>query len=282
MTLHACIVGIDGSGKTSTSQRLAEALAARHGLVAASAGERFAVATPASPTLAVPGDLPMSAALAAKAKRAAKRLVNVPLLYPPFKLAQMLLQDSAAWRLGRAAHADVVVSDGNLLLSAAGRAGNYRRAASRGRAASRPSPEPGDLAALFACLAEGEPLPPASRAKLPPVGLLRAPFALLRRLGLRPAWLPDVVVFLDLAPEAALARIAARGAPVDAHENVEDLAQARSGYLRALEAFRACRGGGSVLVLETEGMTLEAAAVRASAWIAASRSRAGADPAARA
>ena len=61
------------------------------------------------------------------------------------------------------------------------------------------------------------------------------------RLGLQAAWLPDILVFLDLSPEISLTRIASRG-KVDRHENLADLTQAREMYLKSSK-----RSGGTAL-----------------------------------
>jgi hypothetical protein len=61
-------------------------------------------------------------------KKAAKRVVDNRRLYPAFKISQMVAQDVAAGALGRRYRAHVVISDGNALLSATGRAANYLRA----------------------------------------------------------------------------------------------------------------------------------------------------------
>src|SRR5262249_56879402 len=75
---------------------------------------------------------------------------------------------------------------------------------------------------------------------------------LLRSLG---AWLPDVVVLLDLAPQAAFERITARGRAVDRHENEADLAQARAMYLALVEPFRATVHPGAAHVVDVEDRT---------------------------
>ena len=242
MTLRVCVLGIDGSGKSTITAALPSILAAERGLVAGAAGEAFYVVGPEEDHLAPkfhPNGLPVSARLSTYLKRAAKRLVDNRSLYPPFKIAQMVLQDVAAAGLGKRYQAHVLVSDGNALLSATGRAANYLRAASDGGTrAHGVRPDAEDLEAVFSYILDGRPVPPKSRRVLP----RRLPEArLIYRLstvfGLRAVWLPDVVVFLDLPPEVAVERIAARGQKADRHENPADLAQAREMYLKCIEAF---------------------------------------------
>jgi broad-specificity NMP kinase/SAM-dependent methyltransferase len=238
VTLHVCVLGIDGSGKSTISAALPAILAAEMGLVAGAAGETFCVSGPDEDHLAPkfhPDGLPVSARLSARFKGAAKRLVDNRKLYPAFKIAQMVTQDVTAAALGRRYRAHAVISDGNALLSATGRAANYLRAASDG--SHKPSPSAEDLRAVFSYILDGRPIPPETQRRLPALRRARAIYRLAGRLGLRAVWLPDVVIFLDLSPEISITRIASRGKKVDRHENLADLAQAREMYLKSLEAF---------------------------------------------
>src|SRR5919107_828875 len=238
MTLHVCILGIDGSGKSTISAALPAILAAELGLVAGAAGEAFHVSDPDEDHLAPkfhPDGLPVSARLTTRFKRMAKRLVDSRSLYPGFKIAQMVTQDIAAAALARRYRARVIVSDGNALLSATGRAANYLRAASDG--GHEPAPSAEDLRAVFSYIIEGTPIPLETQRRLPRLQRARAIYKLAERLGLRAVCLPDVFIFLDLPPEISIARIASGGEKVDRHENLADLAQAREMYLKSLEAF---------------------------------------------
>ena len=186
MTLHICVLGIDGSGKSTISTTLPAILAAEMGLVAGAAGETFRVCGPDEDHLAPkfhPDGLPVSARLSRRFKRAAKRLVDNRRLYPAFKIAQMVTQDVAAATLGRRYHAHVVISDGNALLSATGRAANYLRAASDG--SHKPAPSAEDLSAVFSYIIDGRSIPPESKRRLPPLQRARAIYRLSGRLGLR-------------------------------------------------------------------------------------------------
>src|SRR5215211_4540358 len=147
----------------------------------------------------------------------------------------MVTQDIAAAALARRYRARVIVSDGNALLSATGRAANYLRAASDG--AHKPAPSAEDLRAVFSYIIEGTPIPPETRRRLPRLQRARAIYKLAGYLGLSAVWLPDIVIFLALPPEMSIARIESRGKKVDRHENLADLAQAREMYLKSLEAF---------------------------------------------
>jgi adenylate kinase family enzyme len=257
MTLYVSVLGIDGSGKSTVAATLPAVLAAECGVVAAGAGDEFRLAAPEEDRLAPrfhPRGLPLSARLARRLKRKAKELVDQPKRYPFYKLAQMLLQDAAARKLGARRGADVVVSDGNTLLSATGRAANYRRPASEGRHETTTAPTADDLAAVFRYVLDDEPLPAASRERLPSLDKARSIKRVLNLFRLDAVWLPDVVVFLDLSPERAVARIASRGARVDRHENLEDLRQARGMYGKTLEAFERYSKDAMVVRIEVDDL----------------------------
>src|SRR3712207_6612111 len=165
----------------------------------------------------------------------------------------MVLQDVAAASLGRRYRAHVVISDGNALLSATGRAANYLRAASDG--SHKPSPSAQDLGAVFSYILDGEPIPPESQRRLPPLQRARAIYKLAGRLGLHAVWLPDIVVFRDLSPEISITRIPSRGKKVDRHENLADLAQAREMYLKSVEAFERYRSPEAARRIVLDGLT---------------------------
>ena len=256
MTLHVCVLGIDGSGKSTISAAMPAILAAEMDLLAGAAGESFRVCGPDEDHLAPefhPDGLPLSARLSTRFKRTAKRLADNRRLYPAVKVAQMLTQDVAAAALGRRYRAHVIVSEGNALLTATGRAANYLRAASDG--SHKPSPDARDLEAVFSYILDGRPTSPESRRRLPPLRRARAVYTLAGRLGLRAAWLPDVVVFLDLSPEISITRIASRGRKVDRHENLADLTQAREMYLKSLEALRRYRSPEAAHLIPLDGLT---------------------------
>jgi SAM-dependent methyltransferase len=241
MTLQVSVLGIDGSGKSSLVASLSAILAGELNVVAGSAGETFWVMGADEDHLAPkfhPYGFPLSARLAKRFKKLAKRFVNSRRIYPIFKLGQMLLQDAAARNLARRYGAEVMVSDGNVLLSAFGRAANYRRPASDGASSDAvPAPDVEDLAAVLAYLLEGKPLPVESLPKLPRLDMAMWIDRLCRWLGLGGVSMPDAVIFLDVSPRVAMERIAHRHAWVDRHENESDLAQARAMYLKTLEAY---------------------------------------------
>jgi len=260
MSLHVCILGIDGSGKSSVVAALPVILAAETGCVVGSAGDAFRVVAPEEDHLApcfYPDGLPLRARLTLKLRRAAKTLVDHPKLYAVFKLAQMLSQDGAAKALVQRYDTRLFVSDGNAFLSTTGRASNYLRAASSGKESTAASPEARDLQAVFSYILDNKPVPADSAQRLPSsLGKGKFVYKLNRLLRLNAAWLPNVVIFLDLSPELALKRIRSRGKKIDRHENLADLTQARDMYLKTVRAFQGYRSPDSAHVIRVDDLTL--------------------------
>ena len=259
MTLHVCILGIDGSGKSTVVAALPGIVAAETGCVVGSAGDSFRIVAPEEDHLAsgfYPDGLPLRARLALKLRGAAKTLVDHPKLYGFFKLAQMLSQDSTAQVLSRRYDTTLFVSDGNAFLSTSGRASNYLRAASADHQSNAAAPEPKDLEAVFSYILDNKPVPSDSSDRLPALGKGKLIYKLNRRLRLNAVWLPDVVIFFDLSPELALQRIRARGKKIDRHENLADLTQAREMYLKTVEAFQAYRAPNAAHVIPVDELSL--------------------------
>jgi hypothetical protein len=250
MTLQVAIIGIDGSGKSTVAAALATVLAGEHGLVAGSAvADEFWVRAPQLDLLG-PRFHPQGYAIAGRLntffRGLTRRLVDNRALYPAAKVLQMLLQDNAAVKLSARYGVDVMISDGNLFLSGAGRAFNYRGPAD--------APSVDDVDNAFRHLLEGRPLPNESGRHLPDLKAARALAIIARMTHLQGIWVPDQALFLDLAPDAAMSRVRARGAKVDRHENPADLTSARDGYLRVLEVVKRSRGEESAHVIDVESM----------------------------
>jgi len=93
MSLHVCVLGIDGSGKTTLATSLPTVLAAEMRVCAGWAGETFTICGTDEDYLAPrfhPEVFPLSARLAECFKRLAKRAVGHRTLYPALKLAHLL------------------------------------------------------------------------------------------------------------------------------------------------------------------------------------------------
>src|SRR5215204_2358141 len=259
MTLQVCILGIDGSGKSTVVAALPGLLAAESGFAAGSAGDAFRLVAPDEDHLAAqfyPDGLPLAARLSLRLRLLAKRCVDQPALYAAVKIAQLLSQDSAARALVQRYAPGVFVSDGNAFLSTTGRAANYLRAASATDHGNASEPEAEDLRAVFSYILDDVPLPEQSIQKLPSLRKGKLIYKLNNLLRLRSVWLPDVVIFLDLSPELALARIKSRGKKIDHHENLADLTQARDMYLKTLKAFQAYRSENAAHCVRIDDLTL--------------------------
>jgi hypothetical protein len=251
MTTQVAIIGIDGSGKSTVAAALATVLAGGRGLVAGSAvSDEFWVRAPELDLLG-PGFHPQGYAIAGRLntffRGLTRALVDNRALYPAAKVIQMLLQDNAAVKLSARYGVDVMISDGNLFLSGAGRAFNYR-----GPASDPPSVD--DVDQAFRHLLKGSPLSKESARHLPDLKAAGAVAITARISHLQGIWIPDQAIFLDLAPEAAVARVRTRGKKVDRHENAADLATARDGYLRVLEVVKRNNGADSVHVIGVGSM----------------------------
>ena len=253
MTLQVAVIGIDGSGKSTVARALPMALSAELGVVAGAAGDEFWVFGPEQDHLApgfAPRGLPVAARLSRACRRLAKRFANSGSVYPYLKLAHLMFQDDAAASIRRRYGCDVVVSDCNLVLSAMGRAGNYRRGATHnGLPRERSTPE--DLQAVFSFLLDGTPLTEDRARRLPSLKAAGLVASLARFFGFDGVWLPDVVLFLDVDPAVALERVRGRGAALDAHENLAAMTRARETYLKALKALESYTGRSCTRVIDT-------------------------------
>ena len=245
MTLHVAIIGIDGSGKSTVTPALASLAAAELSVTAAAVGDDVWCKTPAE-DLRVPGFAPdgdmLPLRLSRLLRRVAKSAAAHRRLYPPLKLLHLAAQ---AWTVRQVAdryRPDVIFCEGNLLLSAAARAINYVDAQSApsfagGAAAASTNPFP-YLEVLYAYVMEGKLLSPHVTRAIPGLKMLRRLRWLDARLKLGLMRLPDAIVYLDIAPEAALARLMASGQKLDRHENIRDLTQARVMYRHVVSFFR--------------------------------------------
>jgi hypothetical protein len=251
VTLQVAVIGIDGSGKSTLAASLAVVLAGEYGLFAGSAAaDEFWVRAPDT-DLCGPSFHPQGYAIAARLERISRKfsrlVVDNRSLYPAAKVFQMLLQDNAAAKLSRRYGVEVMVSDGNLLLSGAGRAFNYR-----GPVNDPPSAD--DVDHAFQHLLNGTRLGPETRRHLPDLKTADALAVVARLTRLQGIWIPDRALFLDLTPDAAVARVRGRGAKVDRHENPTDLSTAREGYMRVLEVMRKHKGETAAHVIAVENL----------------------------
>jgi hypothetical protein len=111
------------------------------------------------------------------------------------------------------------------------------------------------------------PLAAVIARSTPGLALMRGLRRLDRWLRLGLTELPDAVIFLDVAPETALARLIAKGAPLDQHENIHDLATARTMYQGVAELFRRRCGDARVAVIDVTALSLGEVIRRAVAFV---------------
>jgi broad-specificity NMP kinase len=246
MSFHICVLGIDGSGKSTITASLPAALATELNVIAAGAGDTFRVVNGEKDYLTSKfhsKGFPLAARLSPYFKGKAKKFVDNRKIYPVFKLSQLFFQDVAAQKLVKKYSPDLMVSDGNLLLSTLGRAANYLQPASESEKGSdsRQTVGPYDLKAVLEYIIDKKPLPEKTRNILSDFKKTGIIIKLLRLTVVNKLLLPDMVIFMDIEPERALDRIKNRGKKIDLHENIHDLTQARNMYLKTIEAFNTYR-----------------------------------------
>jgi thymidylate kinase len=252
MGIHVCLLGTDGSGKSTISATLSALLAAELRVPVGCAGEEFRMTTISEDHLGPnfqPENLPFLFSLSRYFKRKAKKHVENRILYQIFKVAHMLFQDASARKLMEIYDPAIVISDGNAILSACGREVNYRK--KQGGV----STDVHDLMEMFGDVLDDVSFPPHKLAKMPKVAMIKKLRAFSHGLGIQGFWLPDVVFFLDVSPSSAMERIKARGKKIDRHENEHDIMNARQMYLKTLQAFLLYRPEAVVEIIKTDGKT---------------------------
>jgi len=211
------VLGIDGSGKSTLARQLALALSAGGSSTLVGDELQLFAGGEARPLQPLPAER-LRQRLSHRAK-SARSLGG----YKLPKLAELLLREELARESRRWYDPDWVLQDGSPLMNLAGWLALYRE---------------GDLDADFAAAAllqlagHGDA---AARRRFPELRRLRAlvPFRLE---------LPAAAVFIALPPEAAVARIAARGEARQVHETVEKLALLQRSYTAVCDAAEAWLG----------------------------------------
>jgi 1-acyl-sn-glycerol-3-phosphate acyltransferase len=212
------VLGIDGSGKSTLSRRLAVALSEKGRVCRVSDRLEFYERGVCHTIHALPSER-VRQALGRYAK-AAKSLKH----YKIPKLAELLLRDHLLGEMRRWHRPRVAVTDGSPLINLTAWARLYREELF----------DPGVSAAAMRILTGRD-------AELGETGaeLLRLPeLAALKRLRLARLSLPDAVVMLDVDPAVSVRRIHDRGERIQAHETEEKLAKLREAYLMVCETVR--------------------------------------------
>ena len=263
MDFTVSIIGIDGSGKSTLTPLLAKLITAECNLTTLAVGDDYWGNAPEE-DLFRPGFMPHgivpTARLTRLLQRAAKTFNGQRRLYPLLKIGHMLLQERTARILARIYQPHLTLSDGHLLLSAAGRVINYLD-----NQLLSPQQTMPDLEALYSYITTGKSLPAWTIAAIPGLKLLRWLYLLNRQVKGHLFDLPDALIFLDIDPDMALARLRFTGQPLDPHENYADMVQARRMYQRTVRFFCQQRGTEAAAVINTSQHTVEqtlAAALR--------------------
>jgi thymidylate kinase len=264
MRLYISIIGIDGSGKSTVIPPLTNLITAELGLTTIAVGDDCWGKTPQEdlfrPGFTPDGEL-FSTRLGRLFRRAAKANTAHRRLYPLLKLAQLALQERTVRGLGANYQPDIILSDGNLLLSAAGRAINYVDAKAISVARVIPRNSLPYIEALYNYVFMNRFLPQKVVQAIPGLKVMRWLRWFDQQFKLDLLRLPDAVIFLDVAPATALARLRAGGETLDHHENLRDLAQAQAMYRGVVEFFRRRQGDKNVAVIDVTtrsiGQTLE-------------------------
>lgn len=248
MTLHICILGIDGSGKSTIAAALPAFLAANGAVIAGSATGSFRVVAANEDLLAPdfrPAGLPIAGRLAICFRSFASRLADHALFGPLSRALQLLSRDNAARTLAQRYSTTVFVTDDNACLSMLRAAGTEVRTS-----------DTEDIRALFSYIFDDVPVPKESRSRLPKRIRKKLIFKLTNFLGLRALWLPDVLIFLDLSPAVALTRLKSQGQTGDRQETLADLSRERTTHLRTVEAFDQYRLGRATHFLHVDDLSI--------------------------
>jgi len=209
------VLGIDGSGKSTLSRRLAteHSGAARSCLIGDSL-ELFAGGEPLAAQPLLKEKLRRwVGALAKDAKSLAR--YKVP------KLTDLLLRDAMLGEARRWYGPDLVVMDGSPLLNMTAWSVLYRPELMSAEFCAR----------AMAILAGKGPAKDPLYGEFPELKVMR-------RLGLTHLALPDAVVFLDLPPAVSMERIRNRGEKMQVHETEQKLGRLRDAYLLVVEVAR--------------------------------------------
>jgi len=254
--LVVSIVGIDGCGKSSTFEGTLAALARE--LPVAGVGDRVLGGGPGE-LLYERIDVPR-ARLTRTIGRLAKGL-GAPVLYKNVKFLDLTERTRLVDHLARHDAPAVILCDGDPLVNAA--------AWATARFARERLADDDALDEGLALLTREQVVP----LRALPRELGRSwQLTVLNRLRLGRFAYPDLVVFLRIDPGTALARIRARGRPLQAHETVPFLAELDHAYERVC-ALLERRRGLPVVRLAVDELSREATIERVVAAILAERAR---------
>ena len=208
------VLGIDGSGKSTVSRRLAGNLSNTGGVCLVS--DHLEFFENGEPKPLQPLGLEAARGLLSRYAKRAGSLAR----YKIPKLAELLLRDRLLGEVNRWYAPRIIVLDGSPLLNMAAWAALYGH---EGLSDAGLSVAIGILAGQQGGFARSDPV----FAELPELRHLD-------RMGLTHLNLPRRLVLLDLPAEAACTRIAARGGAAQPHETEEGLQRLRNAYLKVV------------------------------------------------
>jgi len=208
------ILGIDGSGKSTVSRRMAERLSMGGGACLVS--DRLEFYENGEPKPLQPLVLDAARGLVSRYAKRARSLAH----YKIPKLTELLLRDRMLAEVNRWYAPRIIVQDGSPLLNMAAWATLYGR---EDLSEDRLATAVGILAGQRHGIARSDPI----FEELPELRHLD-------QLGLTHLVLPRRLVLLDLPATAACARIATRGEALQPHETEEKLKRLRDAYLKVV------------------------------------------------
>jgi len=208
------VLGIDGSGKSSVSRRLARRLSTEGGACLVS--DRLEFFENGEPKPLQPLGFEAARGLVSRYAKRARSLAR----YKIPKLAELLLRDRLLADINRWYAPRTIVLDGSPLLNMAAWAALYGR---EGLSDELLASAIGVLAGQRRGILRSDPV----FKELPELRQLD-------RLGLTQLKLPQHLVLLDLPAADACARIAARGGARQPHETEEKLQRLRDAYLKVV------------------------------------------------
>ncbi|HKZ87060.1 MAG TPA: hypothetical protein VJ793_25830 [Anaerolineae bacterium] len=259
MSFYVSIIGIDGCGKSTVTPALASLAAAELDVTAAAVGDGLSCKA-SQEDLCAPGFAPDGEMISVRIGRLfwwlSKSTAAHRRLYPLLKLLHLAAQARTVQQAVGRYQPGVVFSEGNLLLSAGGRAINYVDADAPASALATLTNPFLRLEILYDYVMEGKPLSPDLIRAIPGLKMMRWLRRIDVRLKLGLMELPDAIVYLDIAPEVALARLVAGGQKLDPHENILDLTQARVMYRHVVSFFRRRRGERYARVIDVTGLSV--------------------------
>jgi 1-acyl-sn-glycerol-3-phosphate acyltransferase len=209
------VLGVDGSGKSTLSRRLAVDLSSAG--CACLIGDSLELFANGGPRAAQPLLKEKLRRWVSAQAKDAKSLAR----YKIPKLTELLLRDALLGEAERWYSPDLIFMDGSPLLNMTAWSILYR-----------PELMSADFCARAMAILAGR-----GSAK-DPLYKEFPELVVMKRLGLTRLALPDAVIFLDIPPTVAIERIRNRGEKMQVHETEEKLGRLREAYLMVVDATR--------------------------------------------